>query len=287
MLRFKRPALPPDFPQKVAQAKQDVEQKIGQRNSNPLPSGKKKRKKKAFNFPDKWREYKAAFAKAQFGKCGYCEIMVIGGQPGDVEHFAPKGEVWEVDEAAPGQEVPFLSTVKGRKPKVLSEQGYWWLAYEWSNYLLSCAVCNQYWKGAIFPVREQPRNLPPSKAIKELPLLLNPFNRRDPGKHLRFSEIGQIEALNQSAIGLATIRTCGLDRDSLVKSRLEKASRAYKLVQELSQAGDDQTETRRVLKQFYDLGNAKYIHAGMVRIIFEELCQTKWGVLEELVGRTN
>ena len=286
MLLFKRPAMPPDFPHRMEQARREIAGKIGQKAAHPPPAGKRKSKRKAISFPDKWKAYKVDFAKAQFGKCGYCEIMVIGGQPGDVEHFAPKGEVWELDETALGQEIPFLSTVEGRKPRVLSEQGYWWLAYEWSNYLLSCAVCNQYWKGAIFPVQEQRRKLPPSEAVLEVALLLNPFGEIDPVQHLRYSDIGQIEARDQSVMGLATIRTCGLDRDSLVKIRQEKALRAYQLVQELSQAvqNQDQQEIERVLREFYQSGRAEYAHAGMVRMIFEEQCQIKWSELEEMMG---
>ena len=111
--------------------------------------------------------------------------------------------------------------------------------------------------------------------------MLNPFGEDDPGEHLRFSDLGQIEARNQSSIGLATIRTCGLDRDSLVRNRLEKARSAYQLVQELSGSSTD-AERRKVLEKFYELGRAEYAFCGMVRIIFEEQCRVKWSVLEEL-----
>jgi len=51
---------------------------------------------KKIKFTQKWKDYKAIFAEAQHGKCSYCEIMVIDGQPGDVEHYWPKGEVWRL-----------------------------------------------------------------------------------------------------------------------------------------------------------------------------------------------
>lgn len=287
MLRFKRPDMPPGFPQDVLQAKTEIAQKIGQLIANPPPVTTGRKRKKSLEFPDKWKAYKAHFAQAQHGKCGYCEMIVIGGQPGDVEHYAPKGDIRELDESAPGQEVPFLSSVEGRKTKVLSQLGYWWLAYEWSNYLLACAICNQSWKGAIFPVLEQPRSLPPSLASQERPLLLNPFDETDPDEHLRFSDLGQIEARDQSLYGKATIRTCGLDRDSLVKARREKSRRAYQLAQELSQAvkSQNQAEIKRVLADFHEMGRVEYAHAGMVRIIFEENCGISWSDLEELVDQ--
>jgi hypothetical protein len=286
MMRYKRPDMPPDFPGKVKQAREDAEANIRRLVKAPQEAGKGKKKKKSYEFPDLWKEYKAVFSQAQYGKCGYCEAQVIGGQHGDVEHFAPKGEVWELDENAPGSEIPYLSSVKGRKHIVVCEQGYWWLAYDWSNYLLSCAICNESWKGAIFPVLRKPRKVPPSKRAREVPGMLNPFGDVDPGEHLRFSDLGQVEARDQSAIGLATIRTCGLDRDSLVRNRLEKARSAYRLVQELSNSRTE-AERRKVLQEFYELGRAEYVFSGMVRIIFEEQCQVKWSVLEELVGKSD
>src|SRR3712207_6847568 len=61
-------------------------------------------------------------------------------------------------------------------------------SYEWRNYLLACMVCNQKWKLSFFPVRAKQRRLPPSRGVKETPLLLNPFFGPDPAKHLERSE---------------------------------------------------------------------------------------------------
>jgi uncharacterized protein (TIGR02646 family) len=59
--------------------------------------------------------------------CAYCGIGINGL---DVEHFRPKGAI-EDDEA---------------------HGGYWWLAYECSNYFLGCTVCNRYRKKTTFPL---------------------------------------------------------------------------------------------------------------------------------------
>jgi len=64
------------------------------------------------------------------GKCAYCESRFLHVYSGDVEHFRPKGEI---EEAAPN-----------KKP------GYYWLAAEWTNLLLSCRNCNQKLKHQIF-----------------------------------------------------------------------------------------------------------------------------------------
>jgi len=67
-------------------------------------------------------------------KCAYCE-SVAESQHGDVEHFRPKS-VW------------------------------WWLACCYDNYLLSCQICNQSYKGDKFPLGTagKPKGEPKVKA---------------------------------------------------------------------------------------------------------------------------
>lgn len=56
------------------------------------------------------------------GKCAYCESKFIHVYVGDVEHFRPKGKV---------------SSREVQRP------GYYWLASDWDNLLISCRNCNQ------------------------------------------------------------------------------------------------------------------------------------------------
>ncbi len=53
--------------------------------------------------------------------CAYCQGQLTPSDRGDVEHFRPKS-------------------------------AYWWLAYAFDNYLLSCARCNRVRKGPRFPL---------------------------------------------------------------------------------------------------------------------------------------
>jgi hypothetical protein len=53
-------------------------------------------------------------------KCAFCESTMKGALP-DVEHFRFK-------------------------------KHYYWLGYEWTNLLLSCQICNRYFKGTHFPL---------------------------------------------------------------------------------------------------------------------------------------
>ena len=65
-------------------------------------------------------------------KCGYCESKVKHCATLQVEHYRPKNKVDDQDSPT---------------------DGYYWLASEWSNLLLSCPRCNQQGaKGNKFPL---------------------------------------------------------------------------------------------------------------------------------------
>ena len=200
MMRYPRPRKPSNFEETVRAKRNEL---LANPNSPTL------------QFTALWSAFKPVFSEAQGGKCGYCELAVTGGQDGDVEHYAPKSEVAVLgaDRTTWGEELPSSSRVRGRRPLQLSPAGYWWLAYDWGNYLLACAVCNQKWKGTVFPITEPPpRTLPPAEVVSESALLLHPFGRADPAVHLHFNEDGSVEPWRSSRRGLETIKTVGLDR---------------------------------------------------------------------------
>lgn len=73
-------------------------------------------------------------------KCAYCESSILQGQPGDVEHFRPKSAV---DTRLDGIE-NLSNKVKVPPPeKEKIKPGYYWLAADWYNLLLSCNSCNR------------------------------------------------------------------------------------------------------------------------------------------------
>lgn len=124
---------------------------------------------------DRWKRAKDQLSAETGGKCAYCEAPTTQVAYGDVEHYRPKST-------------------------------YWWLAYCYENYLVSCALCNQKYKRAKFPVKNgkmrapvvrcnttdafisanaatiTPDSLDPAQVdafhqrhIDERPLLLNPY----------------------------------------------------------------------------------------------------------------
>ncbi len=99
-------------------------------------------------------------------KCCYCERKLHWKRESDVEHFRPKSSVKEH----------------------VSHKGYWWLAYEWDNYLFSCKICNSDYKSNRFPL------LPGGKRMvakgdgdltAEKPVLIHPIDE-DPESFIRF-----------------------------------------------------------------------------------------------------
>ncbi|UCB52362.1 MAG: hypothetical protein JSV10_10335 [Candidatus Zixiibacteriota bacterium] len=71
---------------------------------------------------DRWKAAKDQLKVETRDKCAYCEAPTSLVAYGDVEHYRPK-------------------------------KTYWWLAYSYENYLLSCQLCNQKFKKAKFPVK--------------------------------------------------------------------------------------------------------------------------------------
>ena len=79
---------------------------------------------------------KQSLKTAQHDKCCFGESQVTHIAYGDVEHFRPKaGYVQHADDD-------------------LQRPAYFWLAYEWSNLLFCCQICNQRFKKNLFPLRQ-------------------------------------------------------------------------------------------------------------------------------------
>jgi uncharacterized protein (TIGR02646 family) len=75
-----------------------------------------------------WRnpDFKQAFETLSHKKCWYCETDFTRANA-DVDHFRPQKKVTECP----------------------NHEGYWWLAFEWTNYRLSCEWCNRLHKDRV------------------------------------------------------------------------------------------------------------------------------------------
>ncbi len=81
-------------------------------------------------FTDHWNnpDVRGALYAMHGWVCAYCQCDLPRNDRGDVEHFRPK------------------SSRQG------ALRGYWWLAYDFGNYLLSCRKCNSDRKSDAFPI---------------------------------------------------------------------------------------------------------------------------------------
>lgn len=138
-------------------------------------------------------------------KCGYCERYCSRPQ---VEHHRPKGSV---------------STDNGL------ENGYYWLAYEWTNLVASCSDCNERpYKGSRFPINDIRKTIVPTTGTdvelenfhyssdylsSENPLLIHPEFTKNISSHFYFTTEGEIIHLSQ--LGETSIDVYGLSRDDL------------------------------------------------------------------------
>lgn len=109
-------------------------------------------------FPEHWNEpdVRGALYAMHGWVCAYCQRELPDNDRGDVEHFRPK-----------------------RGGKGVTHSGYWWLAYAFDNYLLSCSTCNRFTKVNHFPVESGTAHIvyaTRNDVASEARLLLNPVD---------------------------------------------------------------------------------------------------------------
>lgn len=118
-----------------------------------------------------WGLLKKWLANVSGQKCWYCEAKSARA-PFDVDHFRPKLGI----------------TVDGIK--LAGHDGYYWLAYEWWNFRLSCQRCNRpekddgdtlHGKANEFPIRDETQRCsqPAASLTTEVPRLLDPCVQAD------------------------------------------------------------------------------------------------------------
>ena len=174
-------------------------------------------------------------------KCAYCESAISNAQPGDVEHYRPKGRIRDLDG----------SVIRVRiNDEEMDHPGYWWLSYDWENLLPSCADCNRpryhpdrstlAGKGDLFPVEGSRAVDPDDKLVLEHPLLLDPTHEEfDPAKHFDLLPNGWIQPKTKEA--QTTCEILGLNiRENLVKARVSAYRSAKCILKDfLHQAAND------------------------------------------------
>lgn len=113
-------------------------------------------------------ELKRALQEVSHDKCWYCESRQVRSDK-SVDHFRPKNKVVECP----------------------NHPGYWWLAFDLSNYRLSCTYCNSRRKDREnettggkhdhFPLVDESHRVYEGDTSNEQPVLFDPITYTDPG----------------------------------------------------------------------------------------------------------
>ena len=168
--------LPPDWNDKVDKARAYVDAKVAAACLKAKREGKAgpeieaiclKERHKAINAKASvWRSAGKALRKASFEKCWYCEIRQDRSDK-PVDHFRPKNSIFEEH----------------------NHPGYHWLAFEWTNFRLSCTFCNSKrrdveggtkgGKHDHFPIIPPPSYAYSATDQRERPKLLDPTDDAD------------------------------------------------------------------------------------------------------------
>lgn len=145
---------------------------------------------------------KSLLETIQNNKCCFCEAKYKHIASADVEHFRPKAGYSQ------GVGSNFI------------RPGYFWLAYDWSNLLVSCEICNRRNKGNYFPLSNPGARFTThnSNINLEHPWFINP-SLIDPEFHITFyKEV----PTHTSFEGAKTISYLELDRAELNEMRRSK-----------------------------------------------------------------
>lgn len=148
------------------------------------------------------RAVKDLLIKMHNWKCCYCENRFRYRADLHVEHFRPRSGVRQTH-FQKNDELP----------------GYYWLAYDWENLLLSCGACNCTYKRTLFPLANPKKRARSHRddVTKERPLFVNPV-AQEPRRHIRFD---RDLPRGITSRGRMTIDGIGLRRSELTEARLE------------------------------------------------------------------
>ncbi|MBC8064253.1 MAG: AAA family ATPase [Chlorobia bacterium] len=169
--------------------------------------------------PRIWNEIAPLFLEAQGFKCAYCESRIDSLEGVSIDHHRPK-----------------LGAIN--KDGSVDPDHYWWLAYEWSNFLVTCKTCGAN-KGSHFPVktRRLSKNV---SSDREAPLILNPYDD-EPDRHLSFQNNGTVKAT--SVEGAETIKLLGLNRPTLIDLRRDRVKVVWDILLSLQKMVPDAHQT--------------------------------------------
>lgn len=179
-----------------------------------------------------WKKLKGDLKELNFGKCWYSDAHEIYSHY-HVDHFRPKKKAVDID----GSE----------------RDGYWWLAFEYTNYRLSGSVGNTK-KGDFFAVKSNCAICPEDNYEDEIIYFLDPTKKND-FKKLNFDESGKIIPSNpnknhwENKKAIYTIDKLHLDYPDLEEARRIKWKKTKTLIDEVDIAEAEYNENPSTRKE--------------------------------------
>lgn len=204
---------------------------------------------------------KAALINMQHDKCCFCESKLTHISYGDVEHYRPKGGYKQNDS------------------EPLQALGYYWLAYDWNNLLLSCTLCNQQYKKNLFPLLDKDKRARNhhDDISEEHPLLINP-SIVNPQEYIGFREEYPY-AINHSVYGQTTINALGLDREALNEKRRTELANLNILIELIKLANQqlDNFELQQLAEQAKKKLNESVLPTAEYSSMISAMYRVRWG----------
>ncbi|ELP6988602.1 hypothetical protein [Vibrio parahaemolyticus] len=182
-----------------------------------------------------WRAFGKYLSRMSYGKCWYSESKDAGAKY-DVDHFRPKSEAKRTEE-------------------ITDEEGYAWLAFDWTNYRLSAQNSNRLTKdeenaitvgkGSWFPLLENSSkaNWNDRRIENEAPILLDPVVKDDLS-FIDFDERGRFVP-NKFCVGTPAHRikmsaiVYGLNLEQMREIRFAAMMEAKNLLETIQQSAED------------------------------------------------
>jgi len=125
-----------------------------------------------------WRELKELLEQDFYAgkKCWFTESKADGFNF-DIEHFRPKNAV----DKTKFNQIFFKDKLVVNEANRITDKGYYWLAFNWKNYRLSCEITNTSYKQNYFPIKERTTvaENPNDDFSLEIPFLIDPTIEED------------------------------------------------------------------------------------------------------------
>lgn len=189
-----------------------------------------------------WGKLKEHYTELSHGKCWYTEAEEIASHY-HMDHFRPKKQPKKLKENCE------IKTA-------VSEEAYWWLAFDWKNYRLAAPVPNTS-KGSYFPLKSDTPAISQGQAVcEEWNGLLDPTDEYDVSL-IAFGIDGKVypacEDVNCWDAQRVTLskRVYNLDYQPLVDKRIEIQQTCKREIQKIKSVQKEYAKTRSV--EFRDM----------------------------------